>query len=170
MSVAPAPTLIVVAGLEPHSGPGGGVERPETSVSVPGASAAAGFEFGLQWTWTMAKKRPRTQSAYLGRRPSVSPSSRDVDDSIEEFQPFIKLRGDAMRGYQSGLVRCQIDSRGAQRDGMPCVFVEGSWECSERADMTDMSGRDSANQGDPGSTGHAPISEHTEAGEARCDL
>jgi len=87
----------------------------------------------------MTKKRAKSKSLLFGRWHFVSMSTWDDDYLNEEVQAFIEF-GEAQKGeFQFGLIRGVIDYREGLRDGERAV--EWSWEGTEGADITPMTGR-----------------------------
>lgn len=99
----------------------------------------------------MVKKKPKPKSQFLGRWHITSMSMCDEDYLNEEVQPFIEFEEAEKGEFQFGYVRGIMDYREGLRDGEPCV--EWSWEGSDGADMTEMSGRGWAKLNDEGIEG-----------------
>lgn len=99
----------------------------------------------------MARKKPRPKSHFLGRWHIVSMSTWGEDYLNEEVEPFIEFRDDGLGGFQFGLVQGEIDYQESLRDGKPCI--EWTWEGSDGADGTQLSGRGWAKLGDEGLQG-----------------
>jgi hypothetical protein len=99
----------------------------------------------------MAKKKPKSKSPFLGRWDIISMSTWDDDYLNEEVQAFIAFEEAEKGEFQFGYVRGSKDYREGLRDGEPCV--EWSWEGSDGADMTEMSGRGWAKLSDEGIDG-----------------
>jgi hypothetical protein len=87
----------------------------------------------------MAKKKSKPKSPFLGRWHIVSMSTWDEDYFNEEVRAFVEFEEDETGSFQFGYVRGGIDYRTTTRDGEPCV--EWSWDGSDGADMTEMTGR-----------------------------
>jgi hypothetical protein len=99
----------------------------------------------------LAKKKSKPKSSFLGRWHIVSMSNWDEEYFNEEVQAFIEFGPNHGGEFQFGYVRGEIDSREGLRDGEPCV--EWSWEGTDGADMTPMSGRGWAKLSDEGLDG-----------------
>jgi hypothetical protein len=99
----------------------------------------------------MAKKRSKLESPFLDRWHIVSMSNWDEGYFNEEVQAFIEFQEAAKGEFQFGYVQGIMDCREGLRDGEPCV--EWSWEGTDGADMTPMSGRGWAKLSDEGLDG-----------------
>jgi hypothetical protein len=99
----------------------------------------------------MAKKKSKPKSPFLGRWHIVSMSEWDEDYLNEEVQAFIEFEEGQRGAFQFGYVRGDLDYREGLRDGEPCV--EWSWEGTDGADVTPMSGRGRAKLSDEGLDG-----------------
>jgi hypothetical protein len=88
---------------------------------------------------TMAKKKSKPSSPFFGRWHIISMSEWDEDYFNEEVQAFIEFEEGAKGEFRFGYVQGIINYREGLRDGTPCV--EWSWEGSDGADGTPMSGR-----------------------------
>jgi hypothetical protein len=98
--------------------------------------------------WTMAKKKLKPRSPFLGRWHIVSMSTWDEDDLNEEAQAFIKFDDKGGGSFQFGYVQGIIDYREGLRDGQPTA--EFSWEGGDGADGTPLTGRGWAKLSDEG--------------------
>lgn len=87
----------------------------------------------------MAKKKSKPRSLFLGRWHIVLMSTWDEDYFNEEVQAFIEFQEHEKGEFQFGYVQGEMDCREGLRDGVPCI--EWSWEGSDGADMSPMSGR-----------------------------
>jgi hypothetical protein len=89
----------------------------------------------------MARNRakPKPVSPFLGRWQIVSMSAWDEDYLNEELQAFIEFGEHEKGEFQFGLVCGITDCRESVRDSKPAV--EFSWEGSDGADGTPMTGR-----------------------------
>ena len=99
----------------------------------------------------MAKKRSKPKSPFLGRWHIISMSTWDEDYFNEEVQAFIEFEEAEKGEFRFGYVQGIIDYREGLRDGEPCV--EWSWEGTDGADVTPMSGRGWAKLSDEGLDG-----------------
>jgi hypothetical protein len=88
---------------------------------------------------TMAKKKPKPKSTFLGRWHIVSMSMWDEDYLNEEVQAFIEFDDKGGSSFQFGYVQGIIDYREGLRDGQPAA--EFTWEGGDGADGTPLSGR-----------------------------
>src|SRR5262245_2672875 len=95
-----------------------------------------------------SKSKPKPKSPFLGRWDIVSMSNWDEEYFNEEVQAYIEFGPDQGGEFQFGYVRGEIDYREGLRDGEPCA--EWSWEGTDGADATPMSGRGWAKLGDEG--------------------
>jgi hypothetical protein len=95
---------------------------------------------------TMAKKKPRPKSPFLGRWHIVSTSAWDDDYLNEEVQAFIEFDDKGGGSFQFGYVQGIMDVREGHRDGQP--VAEFSWEGGDGADGTPLTGRGWAKLGD----------------------
>ena len=98
-----------------------------------------------------ARSKPKPKSPFQGRWHIVSMSGWDEEYFNEEVQAYVEFAPDQRGEFQFGYVRGEIDYREGLRDGEPCV--EWSWEGSDGADATPMSGRGWAKLGDEGLDG-----------------
>jgi hypothetical protein len=87
----------------------------------------------------VAKKQPKPRSPFLGRWHIVSMSTWDQSYFNVEAQAFIEFKEDTLGEFRFGYVQGDIDYREGLRDGEPAV--EWSWEGTDGADMTPLSGR-----------------------------
>ena len=85
----------------------------------------------------MAKEKQK--SPFEGLRHIVSMSGWDEDYFNEEVQAFIELEANGTGHFQFGYVQGYMDWRAGTRDGQPAV--EWTWEGTDGADMTEMTGR-----------------------------
>jgi hypothetical protein len=99
----------------------------------------------------MAKKKSKPRSPLLGRWHIASMSMWDEDYLNEEVQAFIEFDDREGGSFQFGYVQGVIDYREGLRDGQPAV--EFSWEGSDGADGTPLSGRGWAKLSDEGLEG-----------------
>lgn len=98
--------------------------------------------------WTMAKKKSKPRSPFLGRWQIVSMSTWDADYLNEEVQAFIEFDDKGGGSFQFGYVQGIIDYREGLRDGRPAA--ELSWEGGDGADGTPLMGRGWAQLSDEG--------------------
>jgi hypothetical protein len=84
---------------------------------------------------TTAKKKSKPESPFLGRWHIVSMSTWDQSDFNVEGQAFMELKEDTLGELRFGYVQGDVD----YREGEP--VVEWSWEGTDGADMTPLSGR-----------------------------
>jgi len=96
----------------------------------------------------MAKKKPKPESPFLGRRHIASISTWDESDFNEEVQAYIEFKQDTLDEFRFGYVQGELDYREGQRDGEPAL--EWSWEGSDSADGRPLSGRGWAKMKDEG--------------------
>jgi hypothetical protein len=87
----------------------------------------------------MAKKKSKPKSQFLGRWHIVSMSTWGENYFNEEVQALIEFKEDTLGEFQFGYVRGDIDYREGLRDGEPAV--EWSWEGTDGADVTPLTGR-----------------------------
>ncbi len=87
----------------------------------------------------MATKKSKPKSLFLGRWHIVSMSTWDESYFNEEAQAFIEFDDKGGGSFQFGYVQGIIDYRAGPRDGRPAV--EFTWEGSDGADGTPLSGR-----------------------------
>ena len=87
----------------------------------------------------MAKARTKQKSPFTGLWHIVSMTGWDEDYFNEEVQAFIEFEPNGTGHFQFGYVRGYMDWRPTTRDGEPCV--EWTWEGSDGADLTEMTGR-----------------------------
>jgi hypothetical protein len=87
----------------------------------------------------MAKKKSKPKSPFLGRWHIVSMSTWDQSYRNEEVQAFIEFKEETLGEFQFGYVRGGLDYRAGIRDGEPAV--EFSWEGTDGADVTPLTGR-----------------------------
>lgn len=87
----------------------------------------------------MAKKKPKPDSPFLGRWHIVSMSTWDETYFNEEVQALVEFKEGTLGEFQFGYVRGELDYREGLRDGEPAV--EWSWEGSDGADATPLTGR-----------------------------
>jgi hypothetical protein len=81
---------------------------------------------------SMAKKKPKPKSSFLGRWTIVSMSGWDQDYVNEEVQAYIEFEPSRRGGFHFGYVRGGIDYRDVLRDGKPAV--EFSWDGNDEMD------------------------------------
>ena len=86
----------------------------------------------------MAKKS-KPKSPFLGLWYIVSMSTWGEEYFNVEVQAFIEFEDDGLGSFQFGYVQGQIDCRMTNRDEKPAV--EFSWDGSDGADGTPMTGR-----------------------------
>ena len=116
----------------------------------------------------MARKKPKSESPFLGRWHIISMSTWDEDYFNEEVQAFIEFEEAEKGGFQFGYVQGIMDYREDLRDGEPC----GEWsrEGTDGSDGTPLSGRGWAKLGDEGLDGmifiHLGDESEFEAGRA----
>jgi hypothetical protein len=84
-------------------------------------------------------KRLKPPNPFVGLWHIVSMETWDEDYFNEEVQAFIELEENGTGHFQFGYVQGYMDWRPGTRDGQPCV--EWTWEGTDGADMTEMSGR-----------------------------
>lgn len=84
----------------------------------------------------MAKKQ---LSPFTGLWHIVSMTEWNEDYFNEEVQAFIEFEANGTGHFQFGYVQGYMDWRPGTRDGQPCV--EWTWEGTDGADMTEMTGR-----------------------------
>ena len=72
----------------------------------------------------MAKRKPKSPIA--GRWNMVSMTEWDVEETVEELQPFIEFERSDRGQFQFGCVYGAMDCRLTERDGKPTA--EFSWE------------------------------------------
>jgi hypothetical protein len=87
----------------------------------------------------MAKKKAKPRSPFLGRWHIVSMSTWDESYFNVEAQAFIEFKEHTLGEFRFGYVQGEIDYREGLRDGE--TAVEWSWEGSDGADGTPLSGR-----------------------------
>ena len=85
----------------------------------------------------MPKAKPK--SPFTGGWHIVSMETWDEDYFNEEVQAFIEFEPNGTGQFQFGYVSGDMDWRPTTRDGEPAV--EWSWEGSDGADMTPLTGR-----------------------------
>lgn len=88
---------------------------------------------------SMAKKKTKAESPFLGRWHIISMSTWDESYFNEEAQAYIEFKQERQGEFQFGYVRGELDYREGQRDGEPAV--EWSWDGSDGADATPLTGR-----------------------------
>ena len=86
----------------------------------------------------MAKK-PDSASPITGVWHIVSMDTWDEDHFTEEVQAFIELEDNGTGHFQFGYVQGYMDWRAGTRDRQPAV--ELTWEGTDGANMTEMTGR-----------------------------
>lgn len=96
-------------------------------------------EENLIWWPSMAKSKRKPASPFAGLWHIVSMTGWDEDYFNEEVQAFLEFEDNGTGHFQFGYVRGYMDWRPTTRDGEPAV--EWSWEGSDGADMTEMTGR-----------------------------
>ena len=72
----------------------------------------------------MAKRKPK--SPIEGRWSIASMTAWDVEETVEELQPFIEFDRSDGGQFQFGCIYGEMDGRLTERDGMPAA--EFSWE------------------------------------------
>src|SRR3954462_10286482 len=87
----------------------------------------------------MAKKKPKPVLPFLGRWRIVSMTEWDEDYVNEEVPAFIEFDKEDSGSFQFGYVQGEIDCRTTHRERNPAV--EFSWEGSDGADGTPLTGR-----------------------------
>ena len=87
----------------------------------------------------MAKTKTKQKSPFEGLWHIVSMSGWDEDYFNEEVQAFIEFEANGTGHFQFGYVQGYMDWRAGTRDGQPAV--EWTWEGTDGADMTEMTGR-----------------------------
>ena len=87
----------------------------------------------------MAKTKKKSASPFTGLWHIVSMDQWDEDYFNEEVQAFIEFDANGTGNFQFGYVSGYMDWRATTRDGEPCV--EWSWEGSDGADGTPLTGR-----------------------------
>jgi hypothetical protein len=85
----------------------------------------------------MGKKKQ--ESPFTGLWHMVSMEVWDEDYFNEEVQAFLEFEENGTGHFQFGYVSGYMDCRPGTRDGDPAV--EWTWEGTDGADMTDMTGR-----------------------------
>jgi hypothetical protein len=86
----------------------------------------------------MAKAKAKQKSPFEGLWHIASLSGWD-DYFNEEVQAFIELEANGTGHFQFGYVQGYLDWRPGTPDGQPAV--EWTWEGTDGADMTEMTGR-----------------------------
>jgi hypothetical protein len=87
----------------------------------------------------MARTKHKQDSPFTGLWHIVSMTGWDEDYFNEEVQAFFEFDPNGTGHFQFGYVQGYMDWRPATRDGEPAV--EWSWEGTDGADMTEMTGR-----------------------------
>ena len=87
----------------------------------------------------MAPSKRNAGSRLLGLWHIVSMDAWDEDYFNEEVQAFIEFEENGTGHFQFGYVQGYMDWRPGTRDGQPAV--EWTWEGTDGADMTEMTGR-----------------------------
>ena len=87
----------------------------------------------------MPRGKAKPGSPFQGLWHIFSMSEWDEDYFNEEVQAFIEFEANGTGHFQFGYVRGYMDWRPGTRDGQPAV--EWTWEGTDGADMTDMTGR-----------------------------
>jgi hypothetical protein len=87
----------------------------------------------------MAKAKKKPVPPFIGLWHIVSMETWDEDYFNQEVQAFIDFEEDGTGHFQFGFVQGNMDWRPTTRDGEPAA--EWSWEGSDGADMTPVTGR-----------------------------
>jgi hypothetical protein len=87
----------------------------------------------------MGKAKGKQKSSFEGLWHIVSMSGWDEDYFNEEVQAFIEFETNGTGHFQFGYVQGYMDWRAGTRDGQPAL--EWTWEGTDGADMTEMTGR-----------------------------
>jgi hypothetical protein len=87
----------------------------------------------------MVRAKAKAKSPFGGLWHIVSMSGWDEDYFTEEVQAFVEFEANGTGHFQFGYVSGYMDWRPETRDGQPAV--EWSWEGTDGADMTPMTGR-----------------------------
>jgi hypothetical protein len=87
----------------------------------------------------MAKKKPKTESPFLGRWHIVSKSAWDENYLNEVVQAFIEFDDRGGGSFRFGYLKGQTDCRTTRLQGKPAV--EFSWEAGDGAAGTPLTGR-----------------------------
>jgi hypothetical protein len=87
----------------------------------------------------MAKAKAKPKSPFVGLWHIASMETWDEDYFNEEVQAFIEFEDNGTGHFQFGYVSGYMDWRPATRDGQQAV--EWTWEGTDGADMTEMTGR-----------------------------
>ena len=87
----------------------------------------------------MGKTEAKQKSPFEGLWHIVSMSEWDEDYFNEEAQAFIEFEASGIGHFQFGYVRGYMDWRPGTRDGQPAA--EWTWEGTDGADMTEVTGR-----------------------------
>lgn len=87
----------------------------------------------------MPQGKRHAGSLFTGLWHIVSMTGWDEDYFNEEVQAFFEFKENGTGHFQFGYVQGYMDWRPATRDGEPAV--EWSWEGTDGADMTEMTGR-----------------------------
>ena len=82
--------------------------------------------------------KTQAKSSFAGLWHIVSMSAWDEDYFNEEAQAFIEFEANGTGHFQFGYVQGYMDWRAGTRDGQPAV--EWTWEGTDGADMTEMTG------------------------------
>ncbi len=88
---------------------------------------------------TMARKKSKSESPFLGRWRIVSVSQWEDEYLDEEVEAYIEFDDRAGGSFQFGYIQGVIDYSEGLRDGQPAV--EWSWEGGDGADGTPLTGR-----------------------------
>src|SRR5438132_1645788 len=83
--------------------------------------------------------KPKPASPFTGLWHIVSMETWDEDYFNEEVQAYFEFEDNGNGNFQFGYVAGYMDWRTTTRDGEPCV--EWSWEGSDGADGTPLTGR-----------------------------
>ena len=83
--------------------------------------------------------KPKPKSPFVGLWHIVSMTTWGEDYFNEEIQAFIEFEENGTGHFQFGYVQGYMDWRLATRDGEPAA--EWSWEGTDGADMTELTGR-----------------------------
>jgi hypothetical protein len=87
----------------------------------------------------MAKAKSQPQSGFIGLWHIISMDAWDEDYFNEEVQAFVEFEANGTGHFQFGYVQGYMDWRPGTQDGRPCV--EWTWEGTDGADMTELTGR-----------------------------
>ncbi len=88
---------------------------------------------------TMARKKSKSESPFLGRWRIVSVSQWEDEYLDEEVEAYIEFDDRGSGSFQFGYIQGIIDYSEGLRDGQPAA--EFSWEGGDGADGTPLTGR-----------------------------